>query len=282
MLVAAVLFGTTGTARALGAASASSFGVGAARLGVGGAALVVLARVAGERLPSTIPRRLLVGAGMLIAVYQVAFFAALDRAGVAVGTVVTIGSGPPLAGALAALAGHGRPTARWVLATALAIGGVVLLGGADGGADSVGIGLALLSGLGYASYTVVAKELIGRGAPGGVVIAWAFGLSGLLLAPVIVVTGVGWLAGASGAATALYLGLVPTALAYILFARGLASLSAATVTTIVLAEPVVASVLGVVVLDERLGLVEVVGCVLVLVGLAIVALDGADVATASD
>src|SRR3954454_34317 len=92
VLLAAILFGTTGTARALGASSGSSLGVGAARLAVGGAVLVAIAYRAGDPTRPAVPRRLLVLAGALTAVYQLAFFAGLDRAGVAVGTVVTIGS----------------------------------------------------------------------------------------------------------------------------------------------------------------------------------------------
>lgn len=269
-----MLFGTTGTARALGAKSASALGVGAARLAVGGAVLVVLAR--SVRRPAKHPWRLLVIAGMLTAVYQLAFFAGLDRAGVAVGTVVTIGSGPPLAGALAMLAGHGRPSRRWMLATALAVAGVIRLASPGSGRVAlVGIVLALVSGSGYAGYTVVAKELIHRGVPGRVVIAWAFGIGGLLLSPALFLTEPGWLATPKGALTALYLGLVPTAVAYVLFARGLARLSAATVTTVVLAEPVVASLLGVLVLGEHLDAAKVLGCALVLAGLLVVATDRA-------
>ena len=269
-----MLFGTTGTARALGAKSASALGVGAARLAVGGAVLVVLAR--SVRRPAKLPWRLLVVAGTLTAVYQLAFFAGLDRAGVAVGTVVTIGSGPPLAGALAMLAGHGRPSRRWMLATALAVAGVIRLASPGSGRVAlVGIVLALVSGSGYAGYTVVAKELIRRGVPGRVVIAWAFGIGGLLLSPALLLTEPGWLATPKGALTALYLGLVPTAVAYVLFARGLAHLSAATVTTVVLAEPVVASLLGVLVLGEHLDAAKVLGCALVLAGLLVVATDRA-------
>jgi drug/metabolite transporter, DME family len=272
VFVAAVLFGTTGTARALGAKSASALGVGAARLVVGGAVLVVLARR--TRRVAKLPWRMLVLAGVLTAVYQLAFFAGLDRAGVAVGTVVTIGSGPPLAGALAMLAGHGRPSRRWMVATALAIAGVVRLASPGSGrVAGAGIALALVSGSGYAGYTVVAKELIRRGVPGRIVIAWAFGIGGVLLAPALVLTGPSWLATAKGALTALYLGLVPTAVAYVLFARGLSRLSAATVTTVVLAEPLVASLLGVFVLDERLDAAKVLGCALVLAGLLVIATD---------
>jgi drug/metabolite transporter, DME family len=270
VLVAAVLFGTTGTARALGVAAASPVGVGAARLAVGGVALVWLARRAAARVPAHVPRRLLVLAGLLTAAYQLVFFAGLDHAGVAIGTVVTIGSGPPLAGLFAILAGQGRPTARWAAATALALAGVVLLAGPSGDTSTLGVALALLSGAGYAGYTVVAKELLDRGTPSAAVIAWAFGIGGLTLLPALLLTDPSWLATGDGLATALYLGLGPTAVAYILFARGLRRLSAATVTTLVLAEPLVAAILGVVVLDERLSATGVAGCGLVLAGLVVI------------
>jgi DME family drug/metabolite transporter len=271
VLVAAVMFGTTGTARALGAASASPLGVGAARLAIGGAVLIAIARRAGQRIPPSIPRIMLIGAGILTGIYQLAFFAGLDRAGVAVGTVVTIGSCPPLAGLIAMLVGQGRPTSRWCVATASAVAGVVLLAGPAGGVDPVGIALALLSALGYAGYTVTVKAMIDRGAPGGAAIAWAFGIGGFLLLPALFLTSPGWIVTPAGALTALYLGVVPTALAYALFVRGLGRLTAATVTTLVLAEPLVATLLGVVVLDERLALSAIIGCGLVLAGLVVLA-----------
>jgi len=272
VLLAAVLFGTTGTSRALGAASASPLGVGAARLAIGGAVLLALAYRAGHRIPAGVSRRLLVLAGALTAVYQLAFFAGLDRAGVAIGTVVTIGAGPPLAGLIGYAVGQGRPSGRWLAATAFAVAGVALLANPSGHVAPVGIGLALLSSLGYAGYTVSVKAAIDQGAPGGAVIAWAFGIGGLLLLPALLLTGPDWVATPSGAATALYLGVLPTAVAYVLFARGLGRLSAATVTTLVLAEPLVATLLGVAVLGEQLTVGAAVGCSLVLAGLVVLAL----------
>ncbi len=271
VLVAAVMFGTTGTARALGAASANPLGVGAARLAIGGAVLVGIAQHAGQKIPASIPRALLMLAGVLTGIYQLAFFAGLDRAGVAVGTVVTIGSCPPLAGLIAMLVGQGRPTARWGVATASAIAGVVLLAGPSGGVDPAGIALALLSALGYAGYTVTVKAIMDRGAPGGATIAWAFGIGGFLLLPALLLASPGWIAAPSGLLTAVYLGVVPTAVAYVLFVRALGRLSAATVTTLVLAEPLVATLLGVAVLDERLSAAALAGCGLVLAGLVVLA-----------
>jgi DME family drug/metabolite transporter len=112
VLAAAVLWGTTGTARALAPAGASPLSVGAVRIAVGAAALVALARLRGElrRLGSwpAVP----VAAGVAaVAGYQLAFFSAVARTGVAVGTMVAIGSAPVLAGLLAWLVRGERPAA---------------------------------------------------------------------------------------------------------------------------------------------------------------------------
>ena len=63
-----------------------------------------------------------------IAGYQLAFFAAVADTGVAVGTVVALGSAPALAGLLARGWSTGRrSTGRWAACTALATAGVLLL-----------------------------------------------------------------------------------------------------------------------------------------------------------
>ena len=82
----------------------------------------------------------------------------------------------------------------------------------------------------------------------------SFGIGAILLLPVLLTGTTAWLHTTDGIALALYLGLVPTALAYVLFARGLLRLDASEVTTLVLAEPLTATVLGALVLDERVGL----------------------------
>ena len=272
VLAAAVLFGTTGTAQALGPEGTTPLGVGAARLVVGGAALLlVLPLLGGTARSATALWRTPVGllAGACTALYQVCFFAGVERAGVALGTLVTIGSGPVFAGLLAALALRERPGAAWGAATALCVLGLALLTGDGGSTDLLGVLLALTSGLAYAAYTVAAKALLDRGAGPGEVMASAFGLGGVLLLPVLLTQPLGWLAGPGGVALAGYLGLVTTALAYVLFGRGLAVLPAGPVTTLVLAEPLVATALGVALLDERLAGLGVAGAALVLAGLVL-------------
>ena len=158
VLVAAVLFGTTGTARALGAASASPLGVGAARLAIGGAVLIASPAMRGSASRPASRAACSSSPASSPASTSSPSSPGSTSAGVAVGTVVTIGSAPPLAGLIAMLVGQGRPTARWCVATASAVAGVVLLAGPAGGVDPVGIALALLSALGYAGYTVTVKS----------------------------------------------------------------------------------------------------------------------------
>ncbi|MCY7364686.1 MAG: EamA family transporter [Frankiaceae bacterium] len=275
VLLAAALFGTTGTAQALGPSATTPLGVGAVRLLVGGLALLALLPLVGGRWSEVLalwrtPTGLL--AGVCTGLYQVCFFAGVERAGVAVGTLVAIGSGPVLTGLLAVWLLRERPGRTWLAATGLCVAGLALLvlgGGASGGADLLGVLLALGAGLAYAAYTVLAKRQLDDGHGPAVVMAAAFGLGGLLSVPVLLAQPLGWLATGEGLALAAYLGLVTTTLAYLLFVRGLAVLPAGPVTTLVLAEPVVATALGVVVLDERLAAVGGLGAGLVLVGLLV-------------
>jgi DME family drug/metabolite transporter len=274
LLLAAVLFGTTGTAQAL-AGTDSPVEVGAARVAVGGAALLAVAFATGRLrgLGPALP--LLLVAGLGVALYQLSFFAAVARTGVTVGTVVAIGVGPVAAGVLERLVEGTRPRRRWYAATALALAGVATLtlaAGGDASLSATGLALALAAGSGYAIYTVVAKRVLRLGHQPIGVMAASFGTGGVLLLPVLALGERAWLAEPSGLALALYLGLLPTALAYVLFARGLRTVTAAEATTIVLAEPVTAAVLGALVLDERLGASAAVGAGLVLAGLLSLAL----------
>ena len=275
VVLAAVLFGTTGTSQALGPEATTPVGVGAMRLVVGGAGLFVVLPLLGHGIRDA-ARLWRTGRGLLAgactAAYQLCFFAAVAQTGVAVGTLVTIGSGPVFAGLLAWLTLRERPTASWFAATALCAAGLGLLsldGLAGSDADPVGILLALGSGLGYAVYTVLSRSFMQQGVASEVVMAAAFGLGGVLLLPLLAFEPVGWVATPAGVALALYLGLGTTTLAYVLFGRGLHVLPAAPVTTLVLAEPLVATVLGVVVLGETLPAAGIAGAALILAGLVL-------------
>jgi drug/metabolite transporter, DME family len=211
-------------------------------------------------------------AAAAVGAYQVCFFAAVRMTGVAIGTVVAIGSAPVFTGALTRLTGGPRLGPRWMLATAAAVAGctVLVMAGKAAGADPAGITLALAAGLCYAIYAVAAARLISAGSPETAVMGLLFGGGAVLLAPVLAVSSPGWVLSPRGLAVVGYLGVVTTAAAYLLYGRGLRRLSAPVAVTLGLAEPVVAAMLGLVVLGERLTPVGLLG--LVLVGLALATL----------
>jgi DME family drug/metabolite transporter len=269
VLTAAVCFGTTGTVQAIGP-TASPVAVGAARIVLGGALLVAIAWALGVRMPRPSGTVLAVAVGVVV--YQLAFFAAVKLTGVAVGTVVAIGTGPAAAGLLGRLVNGERLSRRWALATACAAAGVLLLVGDGGGTvDPSGIALAVMAGAGYAACTVVSKRLLMAGHQPEGVMAAGFGGAAVLLVPVLVAAGPGFLGDPAGLGMALYLGAVPTALAYVLFSRGLRELSSGETATLVLAEPLTAALLGIVALGEEPSVTAAIGGVLVLGGLVVLA-----------
>ena len=277
ILAAGILWGTTGTAQALAPAGAQPLTVGALRLAIGGLTLLGLAL--GRRAfagGGKWPLRSTVAAALFTALYQLTFFAAVARTGVAVGTIVGIGSAPVAAGILGRLLHNEVLSRRWLTATALAIGGCTLLalsGGGEVRIDPLGIALALGAGASYAAYTLAVKNLLPGRSPDAVM-AVVFCLGALLLAPFLLTGELGWLLQPRGLAVALHLGVIATALSYWFFARGLTTVPVSTAVTLSLAEPLTAALLGVTLLNEELTPIALVGIVLIFSGLVVLAWSG--------
>jgi DME family drug/metabolite transporter len=206
-----------------------------------------------------------------MAAYQPLFFGGVARTGVAVGTVVGIGSSPVFAGVLGIVVRGERPGARWLGATALALAGTALLvgTGGDDDVDPAGIALALGAGLAYAVYVLASKLVLDRGWAPDTLTVWVFGSAGLLLVPVALAAGVGPLATPRGLAVVAHLGVVTVAVAYVLFSRGLHGVGVGAAGTLTLAEPATAAVLGVVVVGERFGAATAAGIALIGAGLVV-------------
>ena len=281
VLLAAVCFGTTGTAQAFAPASATPAGVGAARIVLGGLLLALLAAGlrGGARAPVWTARDAgVVAVGALgVAAYQPVFFTGVERTGVAVGTLVALGSAPVLTGVLEWVILRRRPSRRWAMATVLAAAGVAVLAlGQSAGArlEVGGLLAAVAAGASYALYTLASKRLLDVGWPPERVIGALFGVAAVLLLPVLLAAGASWLGAPRGAAVAVFLAVVPTALAYVLFARGLRRLPAAETATLTLAEPVTAAALGLLLLGEPATWTFALGAVVLVAGLAVLAVPG--------
>lgn len=257
---------------------------GAVAMGLGGLpqALVAAPRIAREA-PRLRARGGVVLLGALaVAAYPPAFYTSMHLAGVAAGTVVSIGSAPLASALIERVVDGRRLTRRWTAGAALGLSGTALLcvaeaagghagpGGNSTGATALGVGAGaggrphlrpvLLGGPPPDRRRCLCRR--GRGhrlRPGRTAApAGADGHRGPLLDS------------SSDAALGAYTALVPMFTGYVLFGWGLAHVPASTATTLSLLEPAVAAVLAVVVVGERLplpgwaGLAAVVACLAVL------------------
>jgi drug/metabolite transporter, DME family len=271
ILLAACLWGTNGTAQALAPQSAQPIIIGTLRIALGGITLLGIAILRGvlrdgKRWPFW-PTML---GALSMAAYQMFFFAGVARTGVAVGTIVGIGSTPILAGPIGFLVRGERPSRRWVLATALGIIGCTLLivAGEKIHLDLLGIFLAICAGGSYAIFTTVSKGLLEEHAPEAVM-AVTFCLGSCFVLPLLFTTNLDWLRQPSGFLVILHLGVITAGLAYTLFARGLRLVPVATAASLTLGEPLIAGLLGVLFLHEALTAFAVFGIGLIFTGLAV-------------
>ena len=280
VLVAALLWGTTGTAAAL-APGVGALAIGAAAMGIGG----LLQAAAASRVMFTHRggltaqwRTVMVSAGA-VAVFPLAFYSSMRLAGVAVGTVVSIGSAPPAAAVIERIVDHQRLSRGWALGTTVGVSGVLAIALAHPGPATttataqpvLGIALGLLAGFTYALYSWGAARVMRCGLPSRPVMGAVFGLGGILLLPVLALTGAPIITSGSHLAVAAYLAIVPMFLGYVLFGYGLATVAASTATTVSLLEPAVAALIAVIVLGEHLPPIGWLGLGLLFASLVITA-----------
>ena len=257
VVLASVLWGTTGIASRF---VPSDLPIPAHTLAASsafdhrGAALVLLRGLLLGRRGSRLERRhapLAVLFGAMIACYQIAFFTAVQHLGVAVGTLIPVGTSPLFAAAIARLVLQEHTPAGVLLASVAAIAGVACLTGvlADpwnlSTLDPVGAGAGLAGGMAWALVTVLGRLLVQRSAPPMVVTAVGFAIGGALLLPLAIEDVARVAASWQAWPAILYLGTVPSAMAYLLYTRGmgLVRTTAAGVTTMLL-EPACAVALA--------------------------------------
>jgi DME family drug/metabolite transporter len=275
----AALFGTIGTAKLLGP-SAPATSVAAVRLAIAVVLLVALAsrhgtaalRAAWKLAPVWV-------AGFTQAAFNVTFFSAVTQAGVAVGTLVAIGCTPIITGLLSR-----HVTWPWLGATAMAITGLALLlsQGLGHEVTVTGLAWALGASLCYATYITASTALSPAELSMETKLTAIFVIAAVCLSPALVLSPLTWLWSGSGIAMVLYLAVATNVMAYSLFNRGLRTVAPGTAATLALTEPLIAAVLGVVVLGERLSALSWLGAAVVLVSLFVMIRVAATAARASE
>jgi DME family drug/metabolite transporter len=273
ILVAAALFGTTGTVLANGPVNVDAVTAGVVRLLVGGLGLVILSWRYLQEVASHTKVAFFGAIG--VGSYQLCFFYSTRHAGVAVATVITIGSSPLFARIIGAFRRRPAPHRLWYVAALILVAGLILLSVSPNSGDSIeiiGVLAALVAGLSYAAYTESAAILIGRELNSTAVMAALFSGAGIVTSPFLFFRPVAWISTSRGVVMIAFLGLMTLTLAYVAFGKGLQKLVPTTVVMLTLLEPVVATLLAYLVLHENVSGQSWLGMSLVLVGLPIVAI----------
>lgn len=275
IVLSALLWGTVGVAvKAIyGLADTNPLSIGFLRLAISVPALFLAGwLVLGGRMFRAVRRRdlaIMLLLGVMVAFYQVCYFGAIAQVGVAIAVLVTLCTAPVLVALLSLWLFREKLTSKLMLALACALLGTVLLVSVQPNAagvqsnTAIGVLLALGSAFGYAVLTLCSHLLAGRYHPLQS-LTIGFGTGAIILLPFALLSGfaisypvVGWL-------LLLYLGLIPTVLAYVLFLSGLRYTTATAASITTLLEPLTSTLLAGLFFKEQLGLFGLFGGILLL------------------
>ena len=252
----------------LGPKGISPLAVGSGRL-IAGALLLYLFHRSATKSVARISKRDLWLSAVGVALYQITFFSAVKSTGVAIGTVTALGSAPALTGVVAYVINREKPTRRWFIATLITTLGIVVLSTSKGISDFNvrGFLLAIGAGTSYSIFAVSSKRALTEGSAIVDAMFRIFALAAIISTPLLFIGNMHWLITPRGVAMILWLGLIPTALAYIAYAYGLAKVRASTASTLILAEPATATLLAALVLGEAISSRGWIGILIVIIGL---------------
>jgi drug/metabolite transporter, DME family len=217
---------------------------------------------------------IMVCAGLLMALNQVAFVFALTFANVTIATLVTLCTIPVCAALLSrALLGEALQSST-LLALVSAIVGVALLVGfdrlADKGASTwIGVGLALLSATSFGLIQVCGRVLANRYHPMQM-LSVSFLVAALTLLPITLANGFVTTYPLTGWLLLAHLGLGISVLGYALLVLGLRTTPVTTAAIVSLLEPLTSTILAWLLLGERLGAVGLLGTALLLSAMVVV------------
>lgn len=273
VVLGSAVVGSVGTVAAYAPSAATSTALGGLRLIGGAVVLTVLVPWLGGSWHGLLALRRrwpiwAMGAG--VASFQPLFFGAIERAGVAVTTLVTIGTVPVCAGLVGWMVMGSRPSRTWVVATTIAVAGLALRSWDElRVGDWVGVAMAVGAGLGAGCYVVGTKVELTRGAAAVEITAAVYSIGGVLLVPFVLAEPLGWLTEPAGIAVVAYLGVMTMAVGNLFVLFGMRHIAPGPGATLQLSDPLTATLLGVLLLGETLTVVGALGVVLVLAGLTL-------------
>lgn len=218
--------------------------------------------------------RVMIFAGLMMAMYQVTFVIAVQLVNVTIATLVTLCTVPVCVALLSSALLHEKLHRNIWFALACALVGVVLLVGLSPSGDWgsniwLGVGLAVLTALGSALFQISGRTLANNYHPLQTLTLF-FLVAALVLLPVTVLDGlytsfppVGWL-------LLVYLGVGISVVGYGFLMLGLRTTPATIATIIGLFEPLTGTILAFILFNEQLSSTGLAGAVLLLAAMAIV------------
>ncbi|MFF3334150.1 DMT family transporter [Streptomyces sp. NPDC002888] len=276
LVLAGVLWGTGGLAGSLLASSAGlqPAAVAAYRLLTGGALITAYAAVTGRlnSVPRTRPTVIRIAtSGLLLALFQAAYFAAVRATSVGLAALTTMVAVPVLVTTGSAVLDRRMPTPRATASILIAVGGLVLL--LDSPSTSVadrttGTALSLLAAAGFATLTLTHRTPL-PAHDQTTTTGLSFLAGGLLLLPVGLATGMTLHPRPDTLAALAFLALFPTAIAYTTYFAALHRTTPTAGVIAILLEPLTATALSVLLRHEPLTAVQTLGATLVLTSIAL-------------
>lgn len=262
VFLGALFFSGSGTIQSYAPEGATAFILGALRPLSAGLFLIVWCYAKNLLHPlKNVNISKIILSALALAAFQISFFLGVRSAGVAVGTVVAIGTTPIMAAVFGLLFFKEIPGKSWYISTAIAIAGLILLNINDMDTFNIkNILFPVTAGTIYAFYLSQSKELMQANRP-EIVMTFLFLLSSLFLLPVWFLFPCAWVLTARGIMVALGLGLITTAIPYCLVMAGLKTCPTAKAATLSLGEPLGAAILGFTVLHEPLSLMSFTGII---------------------
>lgn len=270
MLAGVMLFSTNGFWQAVAPEGATPYIVGGCRLMIGAAALFVWChiRYGGVSFRNWNWTNTVIYAVSLW-LFQILFFKSVLIVGVAIGTVVSLGSSPIFTGLFELVIKGKKPDWAWYAATVLAIAGLVLINGVEGaGFAWYMLSLPLAAGVTCAACLVVAKGVMdNHTAEEGMFMVMLIG--SVLMLPFFFFEPLEWIATGRGLLCVGMLGVVNAAVAFTLELEGLRTTPPLMGATLALGEPMGAAVIGILILDEPFSAKSLAGIACIFVSLLI-------------
>ncbi len=208
-------------------------------------------------------RLLLIGLGVCLAVMNPAFYLALARLPMslvaAMEFVGTIG-----------VALHGLRTGRNYAALALAVIGVLLLIDVTWSSDPVGLFWAFLNGALFVGYIVLGHRISEHGASGGVErLGAAMAIACLFITPIGLVQAARAFGSAELILAGIGVGICSSVIPYVSDQLAMSRLPRASFALMLALLPATATIIGIIVLAQIPGVKDVIGVLLVMLGVAV-------------